>query len=288
MKFTKATPLKRGTSGARTLFAEDDTGKHFFVKVIPAKEDGNKDAAAAYEFKIMRTLYENGIPTPKPICNLHDEGRIFFVYEWIEGINLDTVLKKLPKPKRYTCGLETGKLLRKIHSTPIEIKGPIFSSTFKDMRNSVLEPENLEIISNYQGADRLINYLEKHSDIEIEGNVETAYHGDFGPFNILFADEKLYVIDAKYYGRGVDPMWDMYNTCIFGVVHPEYYNGWYHGYFGRNPSAEAWQKLTYFGVLRLFSKTIKENTPEYQKAFNAFNYSFDNMKKTVPKWYRRK
>ena|GEM_PF-2693980 len=48
------------------------------------------------------------------------------------------------------------------------------------------------------------------------------------------------------------------------------------------------EAVIYFACLRLLTKAVNESKLDLQNGFNAFNAAHDNMKKIVPKWYRKR
>ena len=92
----------------------DQNQQKYFLRI----SDKEKLDSKKIEFDIMEKVASLGVHMCKPIKFELCGDEVHSIHEWIDGkVAMDTILT-YSENQQYTYGIETGRLLRKIHTIP--------------------------------------------------------------------------------------------------------------------------------------------------------------------------
>ena len=183
--------IQSGEGGTALSYNHKD-GKTLAKLFMP----GMGAETAAREFLVNKTVYEMGIPTPKPLRLVTDGTRFGAEYELIRNKRSFTRIISQEPQQLEPLSLRFAELAREIHQTPADttrlpsmrelIKAQIFRYT--DVPEDVRE--------------KAIQFLDSIPD------TPTCLHGDLHIGNIITDGERTLWIDVGDFAYGV-PEWDL-------------------------------------------------------------------------------
>lgn len=244
------------------------------------------------EFEIVQKYSKLGFAMSSPvdfgICN---EGKsCYMLLTYVEGRDLEEALPTLTEKEQYLLGREAGKILRKIHSIPIDEC---------DIPKETKQKRKLWQLSRYEES-RYLRVANDETAIDfVKSNINLIWkenpvyqHGDFHPGNLIYMnDGKIGVIDFNRWEVS-DPYEEFYKLESFGTeVSIPYSIGQIDAYFDDEIPNDFWSALAvYCAWSALFS--IKWAEPFGQKdvdgmverCHRAFE-NYNNFNSVVPKWY---
>ena len=164
---------------------------------------------AAQEFNTSKTVYELGIPTPRPIRLVTDGERYGAEYELIENKrSFARIISEEPECLE-PLSKEFAKLARSIHATPADI------TRVPSMKQRLL--------SFYEDRDMLPDFLRDRIVDFIHTVPEYPYclHGDLQIGNIIRSGDRDLWIDVGQFSYGV-PEWDLgFTWRVTGITRQE-------------------------------------------------------------------
>ena len=227
-------------------------------------------------------------PVDFGICN---EGKsCYMLLTYVDGKDLEEALPTLTEKEQYLLGREAGKILRKIHSIPIDEC---------DIPKETKQKRKLWQLSKYEDSPNLRVENDETAIEFVKNNIDLIWkeqpvyqHGDFHPGNLIYMnDGKVGVIDFNRWEVS-DPYEEFYKLESFGTeVSIPYSIGQIDAYFDDEIPNDFWSALAvYCAWSALFS--IKWAEPFGQKdvdgmverCYRAFE-NYDNFNSVVPKWY---
>lgn len=244
------------------------------------------------EFEIITKYSRLGIPMSMPM-EFGTCGQDKFVYmllTWVEGQDLETVLGGLPEEKQYELGRMAGKILRKIHSIPLEEKDKPETTKIekKKLQLSLYEASDVRIAN-----DKIAVEFVKQNIDKIWKEAPVYQHGDFHPGNLIYTENgELGVIDFNRWEVG-DPYEEFYKLESFArEISIPYCIGQIQAYFSDNVPMEFWDILAvYVAHASLYSikwaekfgqEEIDGMTARCKAAFEDYDY----FKRSIPVWYQ--
>lgn len=242
-----------------------------------------------YEFitKCSKLGINMSMPKEFGIC---DNGKkAYMLLSWVEGRDLEEALPELSEKEQYFLGRKTGKILRKIHSIPIDEK---------DIPETTKKEKKLFQLSRYEnskvrisGDEIAIKYVK--DNINLIWKERPVYlHGDFHPGNLIYrADGSIGVIDFNRWEVG-DPYEEFYKLESFGIeISIPYCIGQIDAYFEDDVPNDFWiTNAVYVAQASLFSIKWAEKFGQdeidgmVRRARTSFD-NYDNFQLDIPKWY---
>lgn len=244
------------------------------------------------EYEIVEKYSKLGFAMSSPIdfgiCN---EGKnCYMLLTYVEGRDLEEALPQLSEKEQYLLGRESGKILRKIHSIPIDEC---------DIPTQTKRERKLYQLSRYEDSPRLrvandevaIEFVKNNIDLIWKEN-PVYQHGDFHPGNLIYMpDEQIGVIDFNRWEVG-DPYEEFYKLESFGIeVSVPYCIGQIDAYFDDEIPNDFWGTLAvYCAQAALFSIKWAEQFGQkdvdgmVERCKRAFE-NYDNFNSIIPKWY---
>ena len=244
------------------------------------------------EYEIVEKYSKLGFAMSQPldfgVCN---EGKnCYMLLSFVEGKDLEEALPELSEKEQYLLGREAGKILKKIHSIPVD-ECDIPTQTKRERK--LYQLSRYEDSANLRVADDEVAIEFVKNNIDLIWKENPVYqHGDFHPGNLIYMpDGQIGVIDFNRWEVG-DPYEEFYKLESFGIeVSVPYSIGQIDAYFNDDIPENFWGTLAvYCAWSALFS--IKWAEPFGQKDVDGMverchraMKNYDNFNSIVPKWY---
>lgn len=151
---------------------------------------------AEREFLVNKTVYEMGLPTPKPIRLVTDGTRYGAEYELVPNKRSFTRIISQEPEQLEPLSVRFAELAKQLHNTPADTTR---LPAMKDLvRDQILRYEGLP----EDVREKSLNYLDTLPD------VTTCLHGDLHIGNIITDGERTLWIDVGDFAYGA-PGWDL-------------------------------------------------------------------------------
>jgi aminoglycoside phosphotransferase (APT) family kinase protein len=280
--------IAKGWSSDEKYIIETNNGQKLLLRISDISDyEGKKK-----EFEIVQKYSKLGFAMSSPvdfgICN---EGKsCYMLLTYVEGRDLEEALPTLTEKEQYLLGREAGKILRKIHSIPIDES---------DIPKETKQKKKLWQLSKYEDSPNLRVENDETAIEFVKNNIDLIWkeqpvyqHGDFHPGNLIYMnDGKIGVIDFNRWEVG-DPYEEFYKLESFGIeVSIPYSIGQIDAYFDDEIPTDFWGALTvYCAWSALFSIKWAEKFGQadidgmVERCHRAFK-NYDNFNLIVPKWY---
>lgn len=285
--FEKIELINKGMSGDRKYYIQTKDGAKRLLRVSDISVYEQKKS----EFEAMKQLVQLDIPMSQPIdFGICDNGKsVYSLLSWIEGDEVEEKLPNMTEAMQYKLGIESGKILHKIHTCPAPNDVAEWSKRYLTVINERLQAFMKEGVP-FEGDKIILNYLEENKYLLLN-RPQCHQHGDFHMGNLIVSpDEQLYVIDwhmvdFENYG---DP-WYEFNRL--GIEFPAFASGQIDGYFNSRPPEGFWKLLSYYLVASAITSIVwsKYFAPERLDSIIKLNKDIlawtDNLKNPIPSWY---
>lgn len=293
--FAKIEPITKGWSGDEKYYIETQSGEKLLLRISDIAEIDRKRG----EFSMLQRADSLGIEMSHPIeFGFCDGGnKIYSLMSWCEGKDVDEVLPNLPESERYSIGIKSGELLKKLHSLPAPDDAEPWGERFRRKIKG-----RLEFITehglNPNGLSTIIRYIEENQTI-LDGRPQCFNHGDYNTTNLIITpDNQIGVIDFNYYNADYgDPWWE-FCTVIWGQeADTHFYTGLINGYFGTLPRGilppnEFFNVLAFYFAYDALAALCESLEIDITNAYHVAEKHvlnilkwFDDMKNPVPIWY---
>jgi serine/threonine-protein kinase len=285
--FSKIEPITKGMSGDKKYYIETVDGKHLLLRVSDSSEYSQKRT----EFELMKHLVTLDVPMPLPIdFGTYDNGKcVYTLLSWIDGVEVEAILPNLSKREQYMLGIESGKILQKIHTIPSTDITDNWAERYYNVINPRLEAFRSEGIP-FVGDTIILNYLESNRDL-LNNRPQCYHHGDYHMGNMIQSDAgQLSIIDwhTVDFDNCGDP-WYEFNRI--GIEFAAFASGQIDGYFNHEIPEKFWKLLSYYLAASAITSIVwaKYFAPERIQDILKLNtdilHWFDDMKNPVPTWY---
>jgi len=279
--------LSKGWSTDKKYIVKTETGETLLLRIASGEMFEQKKK----EYEIICKYAKLGFEMSKPVTfGLCDNGEhTYMLLTWVEGEDLEEALPKLSKGEQYELGRSAGRILRQIHSIPVEAC---------DMPEQTKKVKKLLQLSRYE--ESVVRIANDETAVQyVKDNIDKLWleqpvylHGDFHPGNLIFTPEKkLGVIDFNRWEVG-DPYEEFYKLESFGVeVSVPYCIGQIDAYFNDEVPQQFWETLAvYVAHASLFSikwaeKFGQEDIDGMVRRCQAAMEHYDGFKSVVPSWY---
>jgi serine/threonine-protein kinase len=283
-KFTKIEPINKGWSEDKKYCVTTADGTKLLLRITPI---------ACYEtrkalFEMLKQVSDIDIPMCQPVEFGTCENGVYALHSWIDGEDLEEVLPLLPETEQYVLGLQSGEILRKIHTIPAPAEQEDWSVRFNRKTDNKIQKYR-ECGLCFEGDDKVIAYIEENRHL-LENRPQTLQHGDYGVSNMMVADGKVYAIDfSPDYG---DP-WQDFESIRWAVDKSKYFaTGMVRGYFNDDVPDDFWKLLKLYLAEGCFHNIVWsiDTQDEVQidttlRQISDVQKWFDNFKNPVPTWY---
>jgi len=168
-----------------------------------------------YEYKAMKTLYEEGYNVPKPYAffplhEVKDEefsyGKLrrtvgWLVYSYIKGIVASNAFEK-------ETILKATKFLKSFHDDPKHERERPFIEDYskEEIRRGCVRLQVLAAYFSSKEVKKVKEFLKKYGNEVIDFKV---IHGDYRPQNLIRTARGVAIIDFEGFSEGADPLKDL-------------------------------------------------------------------------------
>jgi tRNA A-37 threonylcarbamoyl transferase component Bud32 len=213
-----------------------------------------------FEANNQRNIFKMGIPVPKIYDVLELDGRYGIVMEYIKGISLGEKLQKINNTD------EIKYFFNHVIDLQIGVNS-ISLKTYPRMKNNLTEQI---YAAKYLDNNQKKVFLDKLGKIEFKNNL---CHGDFHPYNLLYTEEGIKIIDWADSTIGNMEV-DIYRSyLIYWINFPEMGNEYLKIYCTKTKIEEE-KILDYEPII--MAARLSENISE-----NANNKILDILKKYI-------
>lgn len=279
--------LNKGWSTDKKYIVKTKTGETLLLRIADAEVYEQKKKEHDIICKYVKLGFEMSKPVAFGLCN---NGKLtYMLLTWVEGEDLESALPKLSEEAQYELGRSAGKILRQIHSIPVETC---------DVPEQTKKAKKLLQLERYeQSAIRIAN--DETAIQYVKDNIDKLWmeppvylHGDFHPGNLILTPQKtLGVIDFNRWEVG-DPYEEFYKLESFGVeVSVPYCIGQIDAYFDDEVPQQFWETLAVYAAhASLFSikwaeKFGQEEIDGMVRRCKAAMEHYDGFKEVVPSWF---
>ncbi len=232
--------IEKGWSKDKKYCGTDTVGRRFFVRIAPIKHYQRKK----WEFEMMQAVEQLGIPICRPLeFGICDKG-VYSIQEWVDGREAEAVLPALSPSKQYVYGLESGRILRQIHSLPAPKEQEEWQSYFNRKMNWKIQ-KYLECPVHYEGGQAFVDYLMDNRFL-LQNRPQSYQHGDYHSGNMMLdKNGRLCIIDFDRADYG-DP-WEEFNRIVWSAqMSAHFAAGMVNGYFSDAVPLLFWKLLALY------------------------------------------
>ena len=158
---------------------------------------GYEAELAKEDFLTACTVYDLGIPSPKPYRLITDGVRVGAEYEWIQGKRSFARIISQEPERLEELSVEFAQRALQLHATEADTQR--LHSTKQKMKRFYLENEG--VVADYY-KERVLRFLDTVPE------ATTCLHGDLQIGNIITDGKRTLWIDLGGFGYGV-PEWDL-------------------------------------------------------------------------------
>ena len=279
--------LSKGWSTDKKYIVKTKMGETLLLRIASAEEFEQKKKEYEIICKYAKLGFEMSMPLSFGLCNSGEHA--YMLLTWVAGEDLEEALPKLSEKEQYELGRSAGRILRQIHSIPVEAEDvPEQTKQAKKLWQLGRYEESQVRIANDETA---VQYVKENIDkLWLEPPVYP--HGDFHPGNLIFTPKKtLGVIDFNRWEVG-DPYEEFYKLESFGVeISVPYCVGQIDAYFNDKVPMQFWETLAvYVAHASLFSikwaeKFGQEDIDGMVRRCLAAMEHYNGFNTVVPSWY---
>lgn len=278
-----------GYSSDKKWKVEDAQGQPLLLRISSADQLKAKQK----EFEIIRLFntlpFEMSQAMEIGLCS--GGAHTYMLLSWVQGQSLEAALPTLPENHQYQLGLQAGRILKAIHSLPVDPQDipPVTKVAKKRLQLSLYLADDQRM-----GDDApVLDFVQKHLDAICL--LPPVYeHGDFHPGNLILTPQgKLGVIDFNRWECG-DRYEEFYKLQSFGIqLSVPYCAGQLHGYFGGEPPQDFWlAQAVYVAHSSLFSITWakpfgQQEIDGMKQRYHAAMQDYQGFTRLIPRWYQQ-
>ena len=279
-------PVEKGWSSDQKYRATGADGQVYMLRISSAEQYERKRV----EFERMKQAAELGIPMCLPVEFGRCAEGVYSLQSWIEGNNLEDILLGLSPKEQHSYGFDAGRILRKLHTIPAPADIEPWEDFFNRKINRKIEMYEACPLK-YEGGEAFLDYIAKNRHL-LNGRPQTYQHGDYHVGNMMVDKSGgLVIIDFDRDDCG-DP-WEEFNRIVWcAQKSPLMAKGMVDGYFDGAVPMEFWDLL----ALYICSNTLsslpwaipfgEEEVEVMRKQAVDILGWYNNMRTTVPVWYR--
>lgn len=287
-------PVLKGWSSDRKFYVEDVAGHRLLLRLSPGGSLERKQR----EYEAIRRF--NGLNFPMSrvvdfgVCG-EGEGEsggpyVYMLLTWVEGVPLEERLPELPPEEQYRLGAEAGKLLKQMHSIPVDEELPHWEAGMQaKILSKIKEYEDCPY--HLEGDQQVIAFVRQNIGL-IHQVEKVHHHGDFHIGNLIYTpDGRIGVIDFNRWDIG-DYAEEFYKLQIFDrELSIPFAKGKLEGYFGGPPSEDFWKRQALYVAYTSLS-SIKWSIPygaadiqDMMERCRLALKDYDDFRRTIPGWY---
>lgn len=285
----KATVISKGFSFDEKYKIELESEESYFIKICDFSYFERKQE----EYEYMQQLESLHIPMPKLIhfISLAEFNKCIQVFEWIDGLDGEDILRTLSMEEQYRAGKKAGEVLKKIHIVEKQDKNNSWEMSIWGKYERYLEALKAYKV-DFLNLNTVLDFVANHKDL-LTNRPTVFLHDDFHPANIMIdQNEFRAVIDFARFDIG-DPIHDFHKVALFTTaISKPFAVGQVHGYCGGEPSLHFWKLYTLY-VAMIFPADIVwtyRTTPylinDMKERLNGILEDHNHFASYIPKWYQ--
>lgn len=288
MLFTKLIlkePIHSGWSSDKKYHVTDESGKSYLLRVSDISQYDRK----VFEFNVMKTAADLGIKMCVPVEIGTCADGVYFIQSWIGGIDAQKVIPTLTLDRQYKLGVESGKMLKKIHTITPPFSGEPWDKYYNAKIDRKIN-KYLECPLKYEHGELFIDYINSNRHL-LKNRPQVLQHGDFHRGNLMMDKNGcLNVIDFERVDYG-DPWEDMKAITWDAEMSHSFAAGRINGYFDDDVPENFWRLMALYislGILSSLPWAIpfgKEQVEIMQGQAKKVLEWYNNMQQIVPIWY---
>jgi len=277
-------PINKGWSGDKKFCAVTAEGDKYLLRISPIELFKRKKR----QFDRMKDAAALNIPMCMPVEFGTCEEGVYSIQSWVEGLDAEEYIPTLPKETQYAFGLDSGRILAKLHTLPAPSDAPDWETRFNAKIDRKIK--NYEACPlKYEQGEAFLRYIRQNRHL-LAGRPQSYQHGDYHIGNMMISGESLTVIDFDRDDFG-DP-WEEFNRIVWcAQAAPAFASGMVDGYFGGEVPIAFWRLLALYissNTLGSLPWAIPFGAEEIQvmrdQAADILQW-YDNMNDPVPTWY---
>ncbi|HDR7737637.1 TPA: aminoglycoside phosphotransferase family protein [Bacillus thuringiensis] len=288
-RMLKATVISKGFSFDEKYKIELESGASYFIKVCDSSYFERKQE----EYEYMQQLDSLHIPMPKLIhfISLTKFNKCVQVFEWIDGLDGEDILRTLSTEEQYRAGKKAGEVLKKIHLVEKEDKSNSWEMSIWSKYERYLEALK-EYEVDFFHLNTVIDFVGNHKDL-LKNRPIVFLHDDFHPANIMIdQNEFRAVIDFARFDIG-DPIHDFHKVALFTTnISKPFAVGQVHGYCGGESDLHFWKLYSLYAAMIFPADIVWTNrsTPylldDMKERLNGILEDHNHFSSYIPKWYQ--
>jgi serine/threonine-protein kinase len=277
-------PISKGWSEDKKYCVTTADGTKLLLRITPISRYETRKAL----FEMLQQVAATGIPMCQPVEFGTCSDGVYALHSWIDGEDLEEALPLFSETEQYVLGLQSGEILRKIHTIPAPAEQEVWAVRFNRKTDNKIQKYR-ECGLRFEGDDKVIDYIEANRHL-LESRPQCFQHGDYHVGNMMLENGGLKIIDFDRYDFG-DP-WEEFNRIVWSAsASPYFATGQLRGYFGGEPPMEFFRLLAFYISSNTLSSiywaipfgqgeidTMMKQSQDVQKWY-------DNMRNHVPTWY---
>ena len=277
-------PINKGWSGDKKFCAVTAEGDKYLLRISPIELLERKKR----QFDRMKGAAALNIPMCMPVEFGTCEEGVYSIQSWVEGLDAEEYIPTLPKETQYAFGLDSGRILAKLHTLPAPSDVTDWETRFNAKIDRKIK--NYEACPlKYEKGEAFLRYIRQNRHL-LAGRPQSYQHGDYHIGNMMISCESLTVIgfDRDDFG---DP-WEEFNRIVWcAQAAPAFAFGMVDGYFGGEVPIAFWRLLALYissNTLGSLPWAIPFGAEEIQVMRDqaaAILQWYDNMNDPVPTWY---
>lgn len=222
--------IEKGWSQDEKYYIKNKSGEEFILRLSDVSSLESKKKEYDNLCKISKTKINMSMPISFGACS--NNTQVYSLHKWVSGNDAEIILPNLCIEEQYKLGVESGKILKLIHSIPAPENQENWSVRFNNkIDRNIRNYNNCGIVIPH--ADKIIKYINDNRYL-LENREQTIQHGDFHVGNLIITkNQKIGVIDFNRYDFG-DP-WEEFNRIVFSLKFSiPFTEGQINGYFNNN------------------------------------------------------
>lgn len=280
-------PIDKGWSGDRKYQAVTAEGDRYLLRISSIDRLERKRR----EYEKMCEVAQLGIPMCLPVeFGTCGEG-VYSIQSWIDGQDAEELLVSMTREQQYKYGMDAGRILATIHTTPAPVDAPDWEMRFNakiDRKIAMYEACELKYEN---GEDAFLDYIAQNRHL-LRGRPQSYQHGDYHIGNMMIdRNGVLTIIDFDRDDFG-DP-WEEFNRIVWCAQSaPAFASGMVDGYFLGEMPMDFWRLLALYicsNTLSSLPWAIPFGEGEIQimqkQAAQVLEW-YNGMENVIPSWYR--
>ena len=278
------TPLLKGWSGDKKYVLDNGDEKY-----ILRLSDNGKYEKKKEQFALLQKIEEHGLNCSRAVeFGVSEDGTVYTLLSYLEGEDGEEAVAKITDNEAYNIGLEAGKVLFKLHSTPIPPQKQTWWERYlQKMPRKIAALKACEY--KLPMHDTALRYYEEHFEI-MKDRPLVFCHGDYHLGNMIVNNGKIGIIDFDK--NGVADPYDDFKPFCWNVMVNEYFEtGLINGYFDDKIPDDFFPTLKFYTAESLVSQlpwSVKFGQTEIETAYKVADCQmrwYGNFELDIPTWY---